>query len=99
MGKSLNPDADHDYTMHYDLLDSLSIIVLLISVSNAHALLQPLECYYMYYLNYMHNEIYIVLYKTNTYDMFILYCIVFYRSYGIFFVYRFSIYMYIYSLH
>ena len=84
MGKSLNPDADHDYTMHYDLLDALSIIVLLISVSNAHALLQPLECYYMYYLNYMHNEIYIVLYKTNTYDMFILYCIVFYRSYGIF---------------
>ena len=59
MSKSFNPDADHDYTMDYDLLDSLSIILLLISVSKVHALLQPLECYYMYYLNCMHNDVYI----------------------------------------
>ena len=78
MSNSLNPDAHHDYTMDYDLLDSLSIILLLISVSKAHALLQQFECYYMYYLNYMHNEmVYTVLYKTNTYGIFILYCIVF----------------------
>ena len=61
MGKSLHPDADHDYTMHYDLLDSLSIIVLLISVSNAHALLQPLECLY-----------YIVLFFYRSYGIFCL---------------------------
>ena len=72
MGKSLNPDADHDYTMHYDLLDSLSIIVILISVSNAHALLQPLECLY--------------------------YIVLFFIDHMVFFVYRFSIYMHIYSL-
>ena len=76
MGKSLNPDADEDNTMDYDVLDSLSIILLLISVSKAHALLQPLKCYYMYYLNYKHNKtINITLYKTNTYNMFILFFI------------------------